>query len=106
LALSLTGCRNSLVGPVSSHVLEMKGFAYTSFTADGFQQGGRRRAVERLKSQIGNDWISLNIFEYQTSSATADIAPNTTGINPLTGAAWAMSSTEADIRFGIAQARM
>ena len=83
----------------------MKGFTYTSFTANGFLQGGQRNAVAKLKSQISNNWIALCVFEYQASPTSADIAPNTTGINPLTGRMWSTTSSENDIRDGVRQAR-
>ena len=98
-------CKESLIEPVPDHVLEMKGFTYTSFTANGFHQGGQRNALEKLRTQINNDWIVLAVFEYQRSPTSADIAPNTTGVNPLTGSVWSTSSTEDDIREGVQQAR-
>lgn len=98
-------CSESLIEPVPDHVLTMKGFTYTSFTADGFQQGSERNAVGELKSQINNNWIALTVFEYQSSPASWDIAPNTTGTNPLNGQVWSTTSTEEDIREGARQAR-
>ncbi|HEV8538354.1 MAG TPA: glycoside hydrolase TIM-barrel-like domain-containing protein, partial [Bacteroidota bacterium] len=70
-----------------------------------FRQGGERNALGRLKNQINNDWVALTVFEYQSSPTSTDIAPNTTGINPVTGSGWSTSSTEDDIREGVRQAR-
>lgn len=98
-------CRESLIEPVPDHLPEMRGFTYASFTADGFRQGSQRMAVEKLKTQINNDWIALTVFEYQTSPTSTDIAPNTSGMNPLTAAVWSTSSTENDIREAVQQAR-
>ena len=100
------GCRESTLAPPPEHLPGLKGFSYTSFTADGFTQGGRQNAIGNLTSQVNNTWISLVVFEYQSLPTSTEIGPNTTGINPLTGGAWSTSSTESDIREGIRQARL
>lgn len=100
------GCRDSIITPPSEHIPEMRGFSYTSFAATGFAQGGQRDAVSELKTQINNTWIALIVFEFQSSPTSSDIAPNTTGINPLLGSVWSTSSTENDIRNGAQQARL
>ena len=102
----LVGCKESIVGPLPNHVPELRGFNYTSFTADGFLQGGQHNAIEELKTQIDNNWISLCIFEYQESAFSTNMAPNTTGINPLNDSSWSTTSTEEDIRDGVHQARL
>src|SRR5258708_13701784 len=62
LVFASTSCRESLVGPIPGHVLEMKGFEYTSFTPNGFQLGGKRKAGAQLKTQIGNHCINSTFF--------------------------------------------
>ncbi len=105
-ALACGACTDFGVEPDESHMPEMKGFCYTSFASNGFTLGGQINAVEDLKSQIGNNWIALSVFEYQSTAASSDIGPNTTGINPLTGGVWSTTSTEEDIREGVRQARL
>ena len=78
---------------------------YTSFTADGFTEGGRTNTLGDMKAQTGSNWVSLNIIEYQSTPSSTDIAPNTSGTNPLTGGPASLSSTEDDIREGIREAR-
>lgn len=102
----LAACSDEIVTPVEVHVPSITGLSYTSFTADGFTTGGQNGAVRDLKSQTGSEWVSLNVFEFQTSDTSSDIGPNTTGRNPLTGAVWSTSSTEADLREGVRQARL
>lgn len=59
-----------------------------------------------MKTQIGNTWVALVVFEYQSTPTSYDIGPNTTGVNPLTGGAWSTSSTEEDLREGMRDARL
>jgi len=105
-AFACTGCRDIGVGPVQPHTPDMKGFCYTSFTSNGFELGGQSNAVGDLHGQTGNTWIALVVFEYQSTSTSSDIGANTTGRNPLTGGVWSTTSTEADVREGIRQARL
>ena len=84
----------------------MKGFSYTSFSSNGFALGAQHNAVGELKTQISNSWIALNVFEYQSTSTSYDIGPNTTGFNPMTGGVWSTTSTGADLREGVRQARL
>jgi hypothetical protein len=105
MSLLAVRCRESPTAPGPPSVPEIKGFAYTSFNRTGFTQGGSRNAVGELQAQIRNTWIALTIFEYQTSPTSYDIAPNTTGLNPLTATAWPTSSSEEDLREGVREAR-
>jgi hypothetical protein len=107
LALSFIfiSCRESAVEPISNHQVELKGFTYTTFDFHGFQQGHNAQAINELVNQTGAEWIALCMFEYQSTSTTHDIAPNTTGRNPLTNAVWSTSSTMEDLRQGIYDAR-
>ncbi|MBI4546801.1 MAG: hypothetical protein HY707_02390 [Ignavibacteriae bacterium] len=100
------GCGESVVEPILGYVPEIKGFSYTSFTANGFTLGGKNNAVAELKTQINNEWVALVVFEFQSTPQTADIAPNTTGRNPLTGEVWSTSSTDEDVREGVRDARL
>ena len=104
-ALIGLNCRETPVEPVTEHVPAMKGFTYTSFTANGFALGAQSNAVGELKTQINNEWVALTVCEYQSSDSGSDIAPNTSGTNPLTGGIWSTTSTEDDIREGVRQAR-
>ena len=106
LVVSLLGCRDSSVELINSrHIPAIKGFTYTSFSADGFTLGSERNAVSDLQSQTGCTWIALTVFEYQDSSSSTNIEPNTTGVNPLTHRPWSTTSTMDDIRTGIREAR-
>jgi hypothetical protein len=102
----LYNCNNSSqpIAPSGSNI-EIKGFSYTSFTADGFRHGNDINAIEDLKSQTANEWLSLCLWEYQSSPDSYDIAPNTTGKNPISGADWALSSTIDDLIAGIERAK-
>ena len=106
ISCTIVGCKDYGVEPIASHIPELKGFCYTSFASNGFTLGEQANAVGQLKTQISNNWIALVVFEYQSTQASYDIGPNTTGINPLTGEVWSTTSTEADLREGVRQARL
>ncbi|HYF02182.1 MAG TPA: hypothetical protein VEC36_02315, partial [Patescibacteria group bacterium] len=84
---------------------EMKGFSYTSFSKDAFQRGEALGTLEDLKAQTNTDFVALCVFEFQSNDSSADIAPNTTGRNPVTGEGWSTTSTLEDLRNGIRHAR-
>ncbi|HTK81673.1 MAG TPA: glycoside hydrolase TIM-barrel-like domain-containing protein [Bacteroidota bacterium] len=101
----LSGCGQIFESPNPPYVVEMRGFTYTSFAADGFQQGGDRNSLGTMRAQVNNNWVALAVFEYQSSTVSPDIAPNTSGTNPLNGAPWATTSTLDDLREGVREAR-
>ena len=106
-SLTLLSCREStVIPPEVTHVPSIKGFSYTSFTSNGFALGTKRNAIGELRSQTGSEWIALSVFEYQSTATSIDIAPNSTGINPLSGAPWSTTSTEEDIRAAVIEARI
>lgn len=84
---------------------EMCGFTYTSFHTDGFEKGRLRNAVTDLSLQISNSWIAICVFEFQQSINSVVIAPNYSGINPVTGSASYMTSTPRDIAVAVEDAR-
>jgi len=90
-------CKESSTEPVLNHSLELKGFTYTSFSAGGFRLGHQSNAVTDMVNQTGTEWIALSVFEYQSTPSSHDIAPNTTGRNPITNAAWSTTSTGEDL---------
>ncbi len=100
------GCDDVGVPPTEiKQQFTFAGFSYTSFDSGGFQKGNSINAVADLKSQIANNWIALSVFEFQTNAASVDIAPNFSGINPINGNAWYMTSTEHDIKIAIGDSR-
>jgi hypothetical protein len=103
--LCLGGCEDAGVQPVFDTPMFFRGYAYTSFAADGFAQGSARSAVADLRAQTGSTWIALTVVEFQSTLHSSDIAPNTTGINPLTGTPWYATSTHDDIRTAVLDAR-
>ncbi|MBI1803071.1 MAG: glycoside hydrolase TIM-barrel-like domain-containing protein [Ignavibacteriae bacterium] len=106
LTITFLSCKESAVGPiVSHHRPEINGFSYTAFTSNGFALGGQRNALGELRTQTNSAWIALTVFEYQSTTASSDIAPNTSGTNPLNDEPWSTTSTEDDIRQGVRQAR-
>lgn len=100
------GCDDSGTAPIEvKQHFNFAGFSYTSFDSGGFGKGRSINAVADLKSQIGNNWIALIVFEFQSSAASNDIAPNFSGINPVNGSSWYMTSTENDINAAIEDSR-
>jgi hypothetical protein len=106
LSIFIISCseKNNLLPPEKTKI-KLKGFSYTSFTKDGFTQGNQITALEDLVNQTNSEWLSLCFFEYQTNPDSFDIAPNTTGTNPITGEAWPSTSTMDDIKGAILRAR-
>lgn len=100
----LQGCTEPL-GPEDMNTMEFPGYSYTSFNSNGFARGRERGALTLLREQTGSGWVALCVFEFQSTPAGSDIAPNTTGVNPLTGAPWQTTSTMEDVRAGIDDAR-
>ena len=84
--------------------IEIKGYSYTSFWENNFRRGGELASMNDMMQQTGSEWVSICFFEYQTDAESHDIAPNTTGKNPLTGEQWSKSSTLEDIEFAIERA--
>jgi predicted enzyme related to lactoylglutathione lyase len=84
---------------------EMKGYSYVSFAKDGFKNGEALGTLEDLKEQTASDYVAICVFEFQSTDTSADIAPNTTGRNPVTTEGWSTTSTIEDIRTGIRHAR-
>ncbi|RYY08133.1 MAG: hypothetical protein EON55_20755, partial [Alphaproteobacteria bacterium] len=79
-----------------------------SSVADAAGSGDEEALVatlEDLKAQTASDYVALCVFEFQNTSSSTDIAPNTDGVNPITGKSWSTSSTPEDIRTGITHAR-
>lgn len=103
-ALVAVGC-STAPGPGEVVPLEFTGYSYTSFNDSGFRKGRARGALELLREQTGARWVALCVFEFQSTPNHSDIAPNTTGVNPLTGRPWQTTSTPEDLRIGIADAR-
>lgn len=100
------GCDDSGTAPIEvKQQFTFTGFSYTSFDSGGFRKGRTINAVPDLRSQIGNNWIALTIFEFQSAAASIDIAPNFSGINPTNGSVWYMTSTENDIIAAVEDAR-
>lgn len=102
--LLAVGCTEPL-GPEGIAMIEIPGYSYTSFQHNGFWQGKERGALALLKQQTGAQWVSLCVFVFQSTPYTSDIAPNTTGVNPLTGKSWQTSSTWDDLQTAVADAR-
>jgi hypothetical protein len=98
-------CRDVGVDPVANRTFPLKGMSYTSFTSDGFARGALSNAIGDMGSQLGNEWVALCVFEYQSSPTSHDIGPNVSGTNPLNGYAWPTTSTLEDVRAGISDAR-
>lgn len=86
-------------------MIECAGYSYTSFQHNGFQQGRERGALALLQQQTSAQWVALCVFNFQSTPYTSDIAPNTTGVNPLTGKPWQTTSTWDDLRVAVADAR-
>jgi hypothetical protein len=105
VSISSFSCKDIGVEPVSRYQVALRGFTYTSFDTQGFQQGHASDAFHEMIQQTGSEWAALCIFEYQSTSTSHDIAPNTNGINPLTQAAWSTTSTRVDLLQGIQDAR-
>lgn len=101
-----TGCVgvDSAVRPESD--MYFKGYGYTSFAPDGFTRGAERSALEELRAQTASTWVALTVFEFQSSPASIDIAPNASGINPVTGRAWHATSSMDDLRTAVRDARV
>ncbi|TAL68940.1 MAG: hypothetical protein EPN82_08490 [Bacteroidetes bacterium] len=85
--------------------IKIKGFSYTSFTNFGYVRGNSINAIEDLIYQTNSEWISLCFFEYQDNPNSTEIAPNTTGVNPLDGKEWSLTSTLYDIKEAIRRAK-
>ena len=103
-AAMFLSCSDVGVEPTSHRSLPVKGMSYTSFTNDGFARGTQANAVGDMQTQLGNDWVALCVFEYQSSPTSHDIGPNTSGVNPLSGNIWPTTSTLEDLRGGITDA--
>jgi len=105
--LILAACEKSPVGPGSPSIdpLLIRGFSYTSFTSDGFQRGHQSGAVDDLLGQTACGWLALSVFEYQSTATSHDIAPGTTGMNPLDGSPWPTTATLTDLTAAVADAR-
>jgi hypothetical protein len=101
--LVLQGC-TELPGPEDMNMIEIPGYTYTSFNSNGFGRGRERGALALLREQTASSWVALCVFEFQSTPHSSDIAPNTTGINPLTDAPWQTTSTMEDVRTGIGDA--
>ncbi|HLP17705.1 MAG TPA: hypothetical protein VK470_15690 [Bacteroidota bacterium] len=82
-----------------------KGYAYTSFACDGFEQGARGSAIRDLRAQTGSTWIALTFFEFQRHAHSVEIAPHTTHTNPETGKPWYGTSSRDDLRIAVRDAR-
>lgn len=104
-AVVSVSCSDLGVEPIRDHSPSLKGVSYTSFGADGFLQGTRSNAVGGMVAELGNEWVALCVTEYQSSSTTHDIAPNTTGRNPVDGSVWSTTSTMDDVGAGARDAR-
>lgn len=102
-ALVVAGC-SAPPGPEGVGGIEIAGYSYTSFNDSGFRKGRERGALVNLREQTGARWAALCVFEFQSTPHSSDIAPNTTGVNPLTGAPWQTTSTLDDVRTGIEDA--
>jgi len=100
-----SGCAEEVFTPQEPPELRFAGFCYTAYQHDAFRQGAARGALQELSERTRARWVAISVFEYQSTAASADIAPNTSGRNPLTGEPWATSSTEEDIRAAVADAR-
>ena len=103
-SLVVAGC-SAPPGPDGVGGIEIAGYTYTSFNDSGFRKGAERGALARLREQTGSRWVALCVFEFQSTPESSDIAPNTTGQNPLTGGPWQTTSTLDDVRLGIEDAR-
>lgn len=101
--LVLQGCAE-LPGPEDMNTIDIPGYTYTSFNSAGFGKGRERGALALLREETASSWVALCVFEFQSTPHTSDIAPNTTGINPLTGSPWQTTSTLEDVRTGIEDA--
>jgi hypothetical protein len=104
VALLLTSCRDSGTAPEPAYRPEFFGCAYTSFDSRGFSLGEQSNALGELVTQTGSNTVALSVFEYQSTATSHDIAPNTTGINPLNAHPWPSSSTTGDLRTAILDA--
>lgn len=102
--LLLQGCAEPLE-PEDMNTIEFPGYTYTSFNSNGFGKGRERGALALLREQTASSWVALCVFEFQSTPHSSDIAPNTTGVNPLNGKPWQTTSTMEDIRVGIEDAR-
>ncbi len=100
-----SSCNDKGVEPFVESNVEFKGFSYTSFDTNGFAQGNSLQAIEDLYSQTSSKWIALCVFEFQTSPLSADIQPNISKKNPVTGNSWYATSTPGDIAAAVARAR-
>jgi len=103
--LLISSCSNNDIYPEKSKI-RIKGFSYTSFSDNGYSNGNQINAIEDLINQTNSEWISLCFFEYQSNPHSYDIAPNTTGINPVTGKIWSLTSTIDDIRVAIKRSKL
>lgn len=102
----LLGCEESPLQPDPPAVgVQFPGMNYTAFQADAFRRGYQRGALRELQQQTAARWVALCVFEYQSTPASTDIAPNTDGLNPITGQPHATTSTAEDIRTAVADAR-
>ena len=99
------GCSSNPLEPEPAAGLQFPGICYTAFRADAFRTGWRSGALRELQEQTAARWIALCVFEYQSTPTSSDIAPNTTGRNPLTGQPHPTTSTAEDIRAAVADAR-
>ncbi|NQW29730.1 MAG: glycoside hydrolase TIM-barrel-like domain-containing protein [Ignavibacteria bacterium] len=91
-SLLIYSCESS-IAPTSRRVPEMKGFSYTSFTSNGFEQGASRLALNELKSQTQTDYVALNVFVFQDNELSTSIYPTL------------KTSSDDDIRSAIFEAR-
>ncbi len=105
MLLLSSGCAEEVFTPQQPPELRFAGFCYTAYQHDAFRQGAARGALKELSERTLARWIAISVFEYQSTASSADIAPNTSGRNPLTGKPWATTSTEEDIRAAVADAR-
>ncbi len=100
----ISSCSDNDIYPEKAKI-RIKGFSYTSFSDNGYRNGNKINAIEDLINQTNTEWLSLCFFEFQSNPNSSDIAPNTTGINPITGKIWSLTSTLEDIKSAISRAK-
>lgn len=84
---------------------EIRGFSYPGYIDGAFRRGLNNKTLEDLRAQTSADFVAISFFEFQNYDTSSSIAPNTSGINPVTKSGFARSCSIADIETAIRHAR-